>query len=68
MVPTVEDPPAMSLTSQLTAVLTVPLTVAVNERVAPSPTVAVVGLTATVIGAVLTVTATEFPVMLPLPG
>ena len=43
MVPTVELPPTMPLTSQLTAVLVVPVTVALNWRVWVACRVALVG-------------------------
>lgn len=57
-----------SFTSQITAVLAEPLTVAVNDLLAPNGTVAEVGERVTVMGAVFTVTETELPVTAPLPG
>ena len=45
MVPTVDVPPTVPLTSQITAVLLVPDTVAENCCVLPSGTLALVGVT-----------------------
>src|SRR5215471_4313456 len=47
-VPTVELPPAILLTAQVTAVLDVPVTCAVNRLSPPTVTLALVGLTVTV--------------------
>jgi len=57
IVPTVESPPAVPLTCQLTAVFEVLRTDALNDRVAPTATVAVLGLTLTT--TLATVTAAE---------
>src|SRR5665213_3272532 len=48
IVPTVALPPAMPLTSQLTAVFNVPVTVAVNAMLLPSATTATLGEIVTV--------------------
>ena len=45
MVPSVEEPPGVSLTDQVTEVLVAPVTVAVNVRKAPARMLAVVGAT-----------------------
>ena len=68
MVPREAFPPTISFTRHVTAVLVVPLTVAVNALLAANRTVAEVGEMVTVIGAAFTVTETEFPVTAPLPG
>jgi hypothetical protein len=51
MVPSMEEPPAVSLTDQVTAVLEVPETVAENDAELPTRTLAVEGETATVMEA-----------------
>ena len=51
MVPTVEEPPAVPLTAQVTDVLELPVTVAVNRKVLPARMLALVGETETVVEA-----------------
>jgi hypothetical protein len=55
--PTVGLPPTMLFTLQMTAVFVVPVTVAMNCRVAPIWTVAEVGEMATAMGAVIVTVA-----------
>ena len=59
MVPTVELPPVMPFTFQVTAVLEVLVTVAVNWRVLPTRTLALVGEIVTLTGGGGLVTVTE---------
>ena len=50
IVPAAALPPGVPFTCQVTAVFVVPVTVAMNCVLAPGPTVAVAGVTVTVIG------------------
>ena len=59
IVPTVALPPTTPFTLQFTAVFVVPVTVAVNCCVAPVTTVALVGLTLTATGTMVTVAEAE---------
>src|SRR4051812_42327047 len=68
MVPTVASPPAMAFTLHVTPVFDVPPTAAVNCRVAPTTTDAVVGLSATVTGSgAVTARLTDELVVPPMP-
>ena len=59
IVPTVEFPPVMPFTLQVTAVFVLPVTLAVNCFVVPLVTLANEGDIATVMGAAVTVTVAE---------